>query len=79
MSGCIRNMGIKYTFRVENGGYDNMFVDLMETELEQARKNHKNISIGIVNLNRIYNELTEEQKRSLDESFRIIWENIRRQ
>lgn len=64
---------------MENGGYDNMFVDLMETELEQARKNHKNISIGIVNLNRIYNELTEEQKRSLNESFRIIWENIRRQ
>lgn len=55
-----------------------MFEIIMETELKQARIEHKNIPIGIVSLKRIYDELTEKQRMSLDESFRIVWENIRR-
>ena len=55
-----------------------MFEIIMETELKQARIEHKNIPVGIVSLKKIYDELTEKQKMSLDESFRIVWENIRR-
>lgn len=37
-----------------------MFEKIMETEFKQARTEHKNIPIGIVSLNKIYDELTEK-------------------
>lgn len=54
-----------------------MFDLIVKKELAKA-KNGKNIPIGISALFSIYEDLTEEQKKSLDERLRIVAENIRR-
>ena len=54
-----------------------MFDLIVKTEFADV-ENGKNIPIGISALFSIYDDLTEEQKKSFNERLRVIAENIRR-
>ena len=52
------------------------FEKRMEEVRQQAKEENKNVNIGAIVLNALYDELTAEQQKTQNEKFSVILENL---